>query len=130
MERTDPPEGLRGEGLRARLAGLRARQGGDRDDEFAGSAPRMPELLVDVAERTVADDPDEPEQPTPWTPPSGSAEGTGAHRARADLRSAGAAPWYATSLGEHRARQILRERPVTATVRECSRLGAYASREE
>ncbi|MFK0259369.1 DUF4173 domain-containing protein [Streptomyces sp. NPDC090445] len=48
----------------------------------------------------------------------------------ADLRSAGAAPWYATSLGEHRARQILRERPVTATVPECSRLGAYAPREE
>ncbi|NXY96624.1 DUF4173 domain-containing protein, partial [Streptomyces sp. BR123] len=48
----------------------------------------------------------------------------------ADLRSADTAPWYATSLGEHRARQILRERPVTATVRECSRLGAYAPREE
>ncbi|RST01676.1 DUF4173 domain-containing protein [Streptomyces sp. WAC07149] len=48
----------------------------------------------------------------------------------ADLRRASAAPWYATSLGEHRARRILRERPVTATVAECSRLGAYASRVE
>ncbi|MFD0356083.1 DUF4173 domain-containing protein [Streptomyces sp. NPDC127110] len=48
----------------------------------------------------------------------------------ADLRRASDAPWYATSLGEHRARRILRERPVTATVAECSRLGAYASRVE
>ncbi|WP_063749893.1 DUF4173 domain-containing protein [Streptomyces sp. C] len=48
----------------------------------------------------------------------------------ADLRRASDTPWYATSLGEHRARRILRDRPVTATVAECSRLGAFASRVE
>ncbi|AZM89604.1 DUF4173 domain-containing protein [Streptomyces sp. W1SF4] len=48
----------------------------------------------------------------------------------ADLRHASDAPWYATSLGEHRARRILRERPLTATVAECRRLGAFASRVE
>ncbi|WP_405980234.1 DUF4173 domain-containing protein [Streptomyces sp. NBC_00158] len=48
----------------------------------------------------------------------------------AELRRAADAPWYATSLGEHRARQILRDRPVTASVEECSRLGAFGSRVE
>ncbi|MCY0953443.1 DUF4173 domain-containing protein [Streptomyces sp. H27-S2] len=44
------------------------------------------------------------------------------------LAEAGDVPWYATSLGEYRARQILRERPVTASYEVCSRLGAFGSR--
>ncbi|MEU7554448.1 DUF4173 domain-containing protein [Streptomyces sp. NPDC044571] len=35
-------------------------------------------------------------------------------------------PWYAMSLGEYRARKILRERPVTASYEVCSRLGTFA----
>lgn len=46
------------------------------------------------------------------------------------LARSGASPWYATSLGEQRARRILRERPVTASYRECARLGAFGSRVE
>lgn len=46
------------------------------------------------------------------------------------LSRAGDVPWYATSLGEHRARQILRERPVTATYEVCSRLGTFGGRTE
>lgn len=42
----------------------------------------------------------------------------------------GDVPWYAMSLGEYRARQILRERPVTASYEVCSRLGAFSSRTE
>lgn len=47
-----------------------------------------------------------------------------------EISRAGDVPWYAMSLGEHRARQILRERPVTATYEVCSRLGSFASRTE
>ncbi|MFE0603483.1 DUF4173 domain-containing protein [Streptomyces sp. NPDC058892] len=47
-----------------------------------------------------------------------------------DLSRAGDVPWYAMSLGEYRARQILRERPVTASYEVCSRLGAFGSRVE
>ncbi|MGR4884698.1 DUF4173 domain-containing protein [Streptomyces sp. LARHCF249] len=47
-----------------------------------------------------------------------------------EISRAGDVPWYAMSLGEHRARQILRERPVTATYEVCSRLGAFGSRSE
>ncbi|MEU3405128.1 DUF4173 domain-containing protein [Streptomyces sp. NPDC006670] len=49
---------------------------------------------------------------------------------RDDLREAGDLPWYATSLGQYRAREILRERPVTVDRAECVRLGAYGSRHE
>lgn len=49
---------------------------------------------------------------------------------RDELRQAGDLPWYATSLGRHRAREILRERPVTVDRAECVRLGAYGSRSE
>ncbi|MEU3724428.1 DUF4173 domain-containing protein [Streptomyces sp. NPDC031705] len=49
---------------------------------------------------------------------------------RDQLREAEEAPWYATSLGEYRARAILRDRPVTATARECALLGAYGGRSE
>ncbi|WP_326587620.1 DUF4153 domain-containing protein [Streptomyces sp. NBC_01294] len=42
----------------------------------------------------------------------------------------GDVPWYAMSLGEYRARQILRERPVTASYEVCSRLGAFSTRTE
>ncbi|MFF5704609.1 DUF4173 domain-containing protein [Streptomyces sp. NPDC012794] len=45
---------------------------------------------------------------------------------RDELRRAGDAPWYATSLGEYRAREILRERPVTTTYQECRVLGVYS----
>ncbi|WP_405678205.1 DUF4173 domain-containing protein [Streptomyces sp. NBC_00868] len=48
----------------------------------------------------------------------------------AEISRAGDVPWYAMSLGEHRARQILRERPVTASYEVCSRLGAFGSRIE
>ncbi|MGP3688882.1 DUF4153 domain-containing protein [Streptomyces sp. IBSNAI002] len=47
-----------------------------------------------------------------------------------EISRVGDVPWYAMSLGEARARQILRERPVTATYEECSRLGAFGSRNE
>ncbi|MGW6690667.1 DUF4153 domain-containing protein [Streptomyces sp. NPDC054961] len=39
-------------------------------------------------------------------------------------------PWYAMSLGERRARQILHDRPVKASYQECSRLGTFGSRSE
>ncbi|WP_251053859.1 DUF4153 domain-containing protein, partial [Streptomyces sp. ISL-66] len=39
-------------------------------------------------------------------------------------------PWYAMSLGERRAREILRERPVKASYQECARLGTFGSRSE
>ncbi|MER5929294.1 DUF4173 domain-containing protein [Streptomyces sp. NPDC002054] len=47
-----------------------------------------------------------------------------------ELAERGQKPWYATSLGEHRAKRILRERPVTASYEVCSRLGAFNSRYE
>lgn len=47
-----------------------------------------------------------------------------------EMSRAGDVPWYAMSLGEYRARQILRERPVTAPYEVCSRLGAFGSRLE
>ncbi|WP_411107457.1 DUF4153 domain-containing protein [Streptomyces sp. cmx-4-9] len=47
-----------------------------------------------------------------------------------ELSAAGDTPWYATSLGEYRAREILRERPVTAPYEVCSRLGSFGSRIE
>ncbi|MCX4696630.1 DUF4173 domain-containing protein [Streptomyces sp. NBC_01408] len=47
-----------------------------------------------------------------------------------ELSKAGQVPWYAMSLGEYRARTILRERPVTAPYEVCSRLGAFGSRIE
>ncbi|MGW7102034.1 DUF4153 domain-containing protein [Streptomyces sp. NPDC054838] len=43
---------------------------------------------------------------------------------RDGLRDGGGRPWYATSLGEYRARTILRERPVVVTAGECRGLGA------
>ncbi len=42
----------------------------------------------------------------------------------------GDVPWYAMSLGEYQARQILRERPVTASYEVCSRLGTFSTRIE
>ncbi|MFD3539913.1 DUF4173 domain-containing protein [Streptomyces sp. NPDC058662] len=45
-----------------------------------------------------------------------------------DLSAAGDVPWYAVSLGEYRARQILRERPVTVAYEVCARLGTFGSR--
>lgn len=47
-----------------------------------------------------------------------------------ELAKAGDVPWYAMSWGEYRARQILRERPVTASYEVCSRLGTFGSRLE
>ncbi|MGW0365162.1 DUF4153 domain-containing protein [Streptomyces sp. NPDC002990] len=47
-----------------------------------------------------------------------------------DMSRAGHVPWYAMSFGEYRARQILRERPVTASYEVCSRLGAFGTRTE
>ncbi|MFG2987071.1 DUF4173 domain-containing protein [Streptomyces sp. NPDC048258] len=47
-----------------------------------------------------------------------------------EMSRAGDVPWYAMSLGEYRARQILRERPVTAPYEVCSRLGTFGSRNE
>ncbi|UUU39611.1 DUF4173 domain-containing protein [Streptomyces sp. NBC_00162] len=47
-----------------------------------------------------------------------------------EISRAGDVPWYAMSLGEHRARQILHERPVTAAYEVCSRLGSFGSRTE
>ncbi|WTU99786.1 DUF4173 domain-containing protein [Streptomyces sp. NBC_00045] len=50
---------------------------------------------------------------------------------RDDLRSAGEAPWYATSLGERRAREVLRERPLApSALKECGRLGGFGARSE
>ncbi|MFE9631256.1 DUF4173 domain-containing protein [Streptomyces sp. NPDC006463] len=48
----------------------------------------------------------------------------------AEISRAGGVPWYAMSLGEHRARRILRERPVTASYEVCSRLGTFSGRTE
>ncbi|MGZ9933826.1 DUF4153 domain-containing protein [Streptomyces sp. NC-S4] len=47
-----------------------------------------------------------------------------------EMAKAGDVPWYAMSLGEYQARQILRDRPVTASYEVCSRLGAFGSRVE
>ncbi|MET9885888.1 DUF4173 domain-containing protein [Streptomyces sp. NPDC006430] len=47
-----------------------------------------------------------------------------------ELSEDGRLPWYAMSLGEYRARQILRDRPVTASYEVCSRLGTFDSRVE
>ncbi|MCX5611792.1 MULTISPECIES: DUF4173 domain-containing protein [unclassified Streptomyces] len=47
-----------------------------------------------------------------------------------EISRAGDVPWYAMSMGEHRARQILHERPVTAAYEVCSRLGSFGSRTE
>ncbi|WP_107475488.1 DUF4153 domain-containing protein [Streptomyces sp. Sge12] len=47
-----------------------------------------------------------------------------------EMAWAGDVPWYAMSLGEYRARQILRERPVTASYEVCSRMGAFGARVE
>ncbi|MEV8535447.1 DUF4153 domain-containing protein [Streptomyces sp. NPDC051211] len=47
-----------------------------------------------------------------------------------ELADRGRTPWYAISLGEHRAKRILRERPVTASYEVCSRLGTFADRSE
>lgn len=47
-----------------------------------------------------------------------------------EMAKAGDVPWYAMSLGEYQARQILRERPVTASYEVCSRLGSFGSRVE
>ncbi|MFC9293645.1 DUF4173 domain-containing protein [Streptomyces sp. NPDC057011] len=47
-----------------------------------------------------------------------------------EMSRAGSVPWYAMSLGEYRARQILRERPVTAPYEVCSRLGIFGGRSE
>jgi hypothetical protein len=46
-----------------------------------------------------------------------------------DLARAGDVPWYAMSLGEYRARQILNDRPVTASYAVCSRLGTFSLRD-
>ncbi|MFZ3473378.1 DUF4153 domain-containing protein [Streptomyces sp. 4.24] len=47
-----------------------------------------------------------------------------------DLADAGEVPWYAMSLAERRARQILRERPVKASYEECKQLGTFSTRIE
>ncbi|MFJ3513884.1 DUF4153 domain-containing protein [Streptomyces sp. NPDC090131] len=47
-----------------------------------------------------------------------------------EMVRAGDVPWYAMSMGEYRARQILRERPVTASYEVCSRMGVFGSRVE
>ncbi|WP_371618242.1 DUF4153 domain-containing protein [Streptomyces sp. NBC_00454] len=41
------------------------------------------------------------------------------------VRAGDDVPWYAMSLGERRARQILHDRPVTASYEECSRLRTF-----
>ncbi|MFE2285168.1 DUF4173 domain-containing protein [Streptomyces sp. NPDC059443] len=46
------------------------------------------------------------------------------------VRAGDDVPWYAMSLGERRARRILRERPVTASYAQCARLGTFGSRIE
>ncbi|MFE2143830.1 DUF4173 domain-containing protein [Streptomyces sp. NPDC059456] len=45
-----------------------------------------------------------------------------------ELSKGGRLPWYAMSLGEYRARQILRERPVTVSYEVCRDLGTFAAR--
>ncbi|WUP01942.1 DUF4173 domain-containing protein [Streptomyces sp. NBC_00272] len=45
-----------------------------------------------------------------------------------ELSRGGRLPWYAMSLGEYRARQILRERPVTVSYEVCRDLGTFAAR--
>ncbi|MFD7029949.1 DUF4153 domain-containing protein [Streptomyces sp. NPDC059917] len=45
-----------------------------------------------------------------------------------DLADAGEVPWYGMSLGDRRAREILRERPVTASYETCAALRTFASR--
>ncbi|WP_374200855.1 DUF4153 domain-containing protein [Streptomyces bambusae] len=47
-----------------------------------------------------------------------------------ELSDAGRKPWYATSLGEERAKRILADRPVTASYSTCSKLGTFGSRIE
>ncbi|MFE9483522.1 DUF4153 domain-containing protein [Streptomyces spororaveus] len=47
-----------------------------------------------------------------------------------EMAEAGDVPWYAMSLGEYRAREILRKRPVTASYEVCSRLGVFSGRVE
>ncbi|MEV7544586.1 DUF4173 domain-containing protein [Streptomyces sp. NPDC089915] len=47
---------------------------------------------------------------------------------RDELGRSGEGPWYATSLGEHRARGILRERPLTVDRSECVRRVVYTVR--
>lgn len=47
---------------------------------------------------------------------------------RDELGRSGEGPWYATSLGEHRARAILRERPPTVDRSECVRRVVYTVR--
>ncbi|MFJ7163927.1 DUF4173 domain-containing protein [Streptomyces globosus] len=45
-----------------------------------------------------------------------------------ELAEQGRLPWYGTSLGVYRARQILDERPATARAAVCSRLGTFSGR--
>ncbi|MCX5295400.1 DUF4173 domain-containing protein [Streptomyces sp. NBC_00193] len=45
-----------------------------------------------------------------------------------ELAAAGRTPWYATSLGERRAREILSERGVSASYEQCKGLGTFGSR--
>ncbi|MFD6886398.1 DUF4173 domain-containing protein [Streptomyces sp. NPDC059957] len=47
-----------------------------------------------------------------------------------ELAEAGRTPWYATSLGERRAREILDERGASASYEQCKSLGAFRSRVE
>lgn len=47
-----------------------------------------------------------------------------------ELAAADRTPWYATSLGERRAREILGERGVSASYEQCRSLGTYRSRVE
>ncbi|MGW5396759.1 DUF4153 domain-containing protein [Streptomyces sp. NPDC003952] len=47
-----------------------------------------------------------------------------------ELAAAGRKPWYATSLGERRAREILGERGVGASYEQCRSLGTFSSRIE
>lgn len=47
-----------------------------------------------------------------------------------ELAAAGRTPWYATSLAERRAREILSERGVSASYEECKSLGTFGSRVE
>ncbi|MEV7726379.1 DUF4173 domain-containing protein [Streptomyces sp. NPDC087917] len=47
-----------------------------------------------------------------------------------ELRESAGSPWYATSLAESRAREILRARPVTATRLDCRPLGTFVERAE
>ncbi|MET9696918.1 DUF4173 domain-containing protein [Streptomyces sp. NPDC006529] len=47
-----------------------------------------------------------------------------------DLADEGEVPWYGMSLGDRRAREILRERPVKASFETCAGLGTFRSRSE